>query len=426
MRSSRLRGALAPLRERDFRLFFTGRTISRLGASFSFVALAFAILEIGGGASDIGVVLACFTVSQLVFILVGGVWADRLPRNRVMVGANVVNGFAQLTVAVIVLTGVASTWHIAALAAVNGLAQAFFFPAAQGIVPQLVSKAHLQEANALLRLSLNATNIGGAALAGLVVAAAGAGWAIAVDAASFFVCATFLARIRLRRSKMERSRFVAELREGWSAFASRTWLWAIVIAFGFINAFWAAGLNVLGPIVAKAELGGPAAWGLIAAATGLGLVAGGAVALNWRPQRPLLVGMLTVAGLSLPLAALAAGVPLAVVVVSAFVAGVGVELFGVFWELSLQQHIPGELLSRVASYDMLGSIALMPVGFVVVGPLSDAVGIHPTLWIAAGVCAALAAATLSVRDVRQLQRLDSSDATGTTPGTAAPLTETAV
>ncbi len=415
MRSSRLRGALAPLRERDFRLFFTGRTISRLGASFSFVALAFAILEIGGGASDIGVVLACFTVSQLVFILVGGVWADRLPRNRVMVGANVVNGFAQLTVAVIVLTGVASTWHIAALAAVNGLAQAFFFPAAQGIVPQLVSKAHLQEANALLRLSLNATNIGGAALAGLVVAAAGAGWAIAVDAASFFMCATFLARIRLRRSKMERSRFVAELREGWSAFASRTWLWAIVIAFGFINAFWAAGLNVLGPIVAKAELGGAAAWGLIAAATGLGLVAGGAVALNWRPQRPLLVGMLTVAGLSLPLAALAAGAPLAVVVVTAFVAGVGVELFGVFWELSLQQHIPGDLLSRVASYDMLGSIALMPVGFVIVGPLSDAVGIHPTLWIAAGVCAALAAATLSVRDVRQLQRLDSDEAAETTP-----------
>jgi len=417
MLADRLRGTLSPLRERDFRLFFAGRTISRLGASFSYVALAFAILEIGGDASDVGIVLACFAVSQLVFILVGGVWADRLPRNRVMVAANVINGFAQLTVATIVLTDVARTWHIAALAAVNGLAQAFFFPAAQGIVPQLVSKTRLQEANALLRLSLNATNIGGAALAGLVVAAAGAGWAIAVDGVSFLVCAGFLARIRLPSSAMERSRFVAELRDGWSAFASRTWLWAIVIAFGFINAFWASGLSVLGPIVAKAELGGAAAWGLIAAATGLGLVAGAGVALKWRPEHPLRVGMLATAGLSLPLAALASGVPLPVVVVSAFVAGLGIELFGVFWELSLQQHIPGELLSRVFSYDMLGSIALMPVGFLVVGPLSDAVGIHPTLWITAGAIVVLVGATLSVDDVRRLRRLE------TTPEPTGPPTE---
>ena len=194
------------------------------------------------------------------------------------------------------------------------------------------------------------------------------------------------------------------------------------VAFGFINAFWAGGLNVLGPIVAKAELGGAAAWGLIAAASGL--VAGGAVALNWRPERPLRAGMIAVAAVSLPLAALAAGAPLPVVVVGAFCSGLGVELFGVFWELSLQQHIPGELLSRVASYDMLGSIVLMPVGFVVVGPLSDAVGIHLTLWIAAGACAALAAATLSVHDVRRLRRLDSNEVTETMPSTAEPLPET--
>jgi len=406
----RLPDALAPLRERDFRLFFTGRTISRLGASFSFVALAFAILEIGGDASSIGIVLACFSVSQLVFILAGGVWADRLPRNQVMVAANVVNGFAQLTVAAIVLTGVASTWHIAALAAVNGLAQAFFFPASQGIVPQLVPKQRLQEANALLRLSLNATNIGGAALAGLVVAAVGAGWAIAVDGVSFLVCAGFLAQIQLRSSQVERSRFLSELREGWNAFAARTWLWAIVIAFGFINAFWASGLSVLGPIVANAELGGAAAWGLIAAATGLGLVAGAAVALKWRPEHPLRVGMLATVATALPLAALAVGAPLPAVVLAGFLAGLGVEVFGVFWELSLQRHIPGELLSRVSSYDMLGSIALMPIGFVIVGPLSDAVGIHPTLWIASGAIVALSLATLCVHDVRHLRRLpDTSD-----------------
>ncbi len=417
MLPDRVRRSLAPLRERDFRLFFAGRTISRLGASFSYVALAFAILEIGGDASDVGIVLAAFSVSQLVFLLVGGVWADRLPRNQVMVVANVVNGLVQLSVATLVLADVARTWHIAAFAAVNGLAQAFFFPASQGIVPQLVSRSHLQEANALLRLSLNATNIGGAAIAGLVVAATGAGWAIAVDGVSFLVCAAFLAQIRLPSSLVERSHFVTELREGWSAFASRTWLWAIVIAFGFINAFWASGLSVLGPIVAKAELGGAAAWGLVAAATGLGLVAGAAVALNWRPEHPLRVGMVVTASLCLPLAALAAAAPLPVVVVSAFLGGLGVELFGVFWELSLQQHIPGELLSRVFAYDMLGSIALMPIGFVIVGPLSDTVGIHPTLWIASGAIVVLVAATLGVSGVRDLRRLDSIDETGATPAT---------
>lgn len=417
MLPDRVRRSLTPLRERDFRLFFAGRTISRLGASFSYVALAFAILEIGGDASDVGIVLAAFAVSQLVFLLVGGVWADRLPRNQVMVVANVVNGLVQLSVATLVLTDVARTWHIAAFAAVNGLAQAFFFPASQGIVPQLVSRSHLQEANALLRLSLNATNIGGAAIAGLVVAATGAGWAIAVDGVSFLVCAAFLARIRLPRSPVERSQFVAELREGWSAFASRTWLWAIVVAFGFINAFWASGLSVLGPIVAKAELGGAAAWGLVAAATGLGLVAGAAVALNWRPRHPLRVGMITTVGSALPLAALAAGAPLLAIAMSAFLAGIGIELFGVFWELSLQQHIPGELLSRVFAYDMLGSIALMPIGFVIVGPLSDTVGIHPTLWIASGAIVVLVAATLGVSGVRDLRRLDATDETGATPAT---------
>ena len=286
----------------------------------------------------------------------------------------------------------------------NGLAQAFFFPASQGIIPQLVPKQRLQEANALLRLSLNATNIGGAALAGLVVAAVGAGWAIAVDGVSFLVCAGFLAQIQLRSSQVERSQFLSELREGWNAFAARTWLWAIVIAFGFINAFWASGLSVLGPIVANAELGGAAAWGLIAAATGLGLVAGAAVALKWRPEHPLRVGMLATVATALPLAALAVGAPLPAVVLAGFLAGLGVEVFGVFWELSLQRHIPGELLSRVSSYDMLGSIALMPIGFVIVGPLSDAVGIHPTLWIASGAIVALSLATLCVHDVRHLRR----------------------
>lgn len=405
MAGRRLRSALTPLAGRDFRLLFCGRTISRLGASFSTIAMAFAILEIGGGAAAVGTVFAAFTVSQFVFVLFGGVWADRLPRNVIMVGANVVNGAVQLTAAALILTGAAEVWHIAALAAMNGFAQAFFFPASQGIVPQVVAAEHLQEANALLRLSLNATNIGGAALAGGVVAATGAGWAIAIDGVSFLISGVLLSQIRLPRTQMPRSRILAELRDGWDAFASRSWLWVIVIAFGFINAFWAAGLNVLGPVIAKDELGGPAAWGLVISASGLGFVAGGIAALHWRPRRPLLAGMLGILALAAPLGGLAIGAPLVVLMVAGFAGGVGVELFGVFWELSLQQHVPRELLSRVSAYDMLGSIALMPVGYVIIGPLSESVGIHETLWICVAAIVALTLATLAVRDVRVLERL---------------------
>lgn len=403
-----LRAALSPLSERDFRLLFFGRTISRLGGSFSAVALAFAVLEIGGGAGAVGVVFAAFTISQFVFILFGGVWADRLPRNFVMVGANVVNGAVQLAAAALILSDTAAVWHIASLAALNGFAQAFFFPASQGIVPQLVPAERLQEANALLRLSLNGTNIGGAALAGGVVAATGAGWAIAIDGVSFLISAVLLSQIRLPRTAMPRSRVFVELREGWDAFSSRTWLWAVVIAFGFINAFWASGLNVLGPVVAEADLGGPAAWGLVVSASGLGLVAGGALSLRWRPRRVLLVGMLGILTLALPLAGLAVVAPIAVLVAMAFAGGVGVELFGVFWDLSMQQHVPRELLSRVYAYDMLGSIALMPLGYLIVGPLSEAFGVHATLWICAGSIVALTLATLVVRDVRTLERVDAA------------------
>jgi MFS family permease len=401
-----VRAALAPLAERDFRLLFFGRTISRLGGSFSAVALAFAVLEIGGGAGAVGVVFAAFTLSQFVFILFGGVWADRLPRNVVMVGANLVNGAVQLAAAALILTGVAEVWHIASLAAMNGFAQAFFFPASQGIVPQLVPAARLQEANALLRLSLNGTNIGGSALAGGVVAATGAGWAIAIDGASFLISAVLLSRIRLPRRTMPRSRLLVELREGWDAFASRRWLWVVVIAFGFINAFWASGLNVLGPVVADAELGGPAAWGLVVSSSGLGLVAGGALSLRWRPRRALLVGMLGTLALAFPLGGLALGAPVALLVVMAFAGGIGIELFGVFWDLSMQQHVPRELLSRVYAYDMLGSIALMPLGYLIVGPLSAGFGVHATLWICVGSIVALCLATLAVRDVRALERRD--------------------
>ncbi len=182
---------LGPLRQRDFRLLFIARTASRFGSSMAPVALAFGVLTtLHGSATDLGIVLTARLIPTVCFVLLGGVLGDRLPRNLVMVGSNAVSGASQVAAAALLLTGHASVTSLALLAAVNGLSSAFFMPASEGIVPLVVDAAWLQQANALLRLSVNATNILGAAVGALVVTAASPGWAIAVDGATFLVAAS--------------------------------------------------------------------------------------------------------------------------------------------------------------------------------------------------------------------------------------------
>jgi MFS family permease len=400
-----LRESLAPLREREFRLLFAGRTISFLGSAMAPVALAFAVLDLTGSKTDLGLVLAARSIPQVVFLLAGGVWADRLSRHHVMVASNVLSGVAQAVVATLLLTGRAEIWHLAALAAINGFASAFFFPASTGIVPQTVPESALQSANSVLRLGLNATAISGAALGGLLVAAASPGIAIAVDAASYGLAALVLLQMRLPAVlRMAGASFFGELREGWQEFRSRTWLWAIVLQFAFVNAAWVGCESVLGPVVADEHLGGAAAWGLILACQSVGLVVGAVGMLRLRPQRMLLAAT---AGMLLTLPVLVAlAVPLPVIAISAlaFVAGLGLELFGVLWDTTMQQEIPAEKLSRVYSYDMLGSFVLIPLGFAVVGPVADVLGTRETLLLAAGLNLAATLAVLASRDVRTLRR----------------------
>jgi MFS family permease len=398
-------GALAPLRARQFRLLFLGRTISFAGSAMAPVALAFAVLELTGSKTDLGLVLAARSIPQVVFLLVGGVWADRLSRHRVMVASNVLSGAAQAAIAVLLVTGAAEIWHLAALAAVNGFAAAFFFPASQGVVPQTVPAESLQSANSLLRLGLNATSITGAALGGVLVAATSPGAAIAFDAASYWLAALFLARMRLPAGlRLAGSRFSGELREGWREFRSRTWLWTIVLQFAVVNAAWVGAESVLGPVVADEDLGGAAAWGAIVACQSAGLVVGGLAMLRLRPRRILLAatfGML----LTLPvLVALAVPLPVVAVAACAFVAGLGLEVFGVLWDTTMQQEIPAEKLSRVYSYDALGSFVLVPVGLAVAGPVAAAVGTSEALLLAGAVNLAATLAVLGVRDVRTLRR----------------------
>ncbi|MGI8421345.1 MAG: MFS transporter [Gaiellaceae bacterium] len=396
---------VGPLAEREFRLLFLGRTTSFVGNSFANVALAFAVLDLTGSRADLGLVLAARSLPQVVFLLVGGIWADWLPRHRVMVVTSIASGASQAAAAGLLLSGHARIWELAALGAANGTSTAFFFPASTGIVPQTVPAHLLQRANAFLRLGINASTIGGAALGGLVVAATSPGTGIAVDAASFLLAAVF---IRLMRTttlpRPERSRFLRELGEGWHEVRARTWLWAIVLQFGFVNAAEQGTEGVLGPAIAKEHLGGAFAWGLVLTGSGLGLLAGGLVALRFRPRRILLAATLGFL-LTVPfLFSLAGPLPLVAIVAAAFVAGIGSETFGVLWDTAIQQEIPLEKLSRVSSYDALGSLVLIPLGLAVAGPLAQAIGTRPTILAAGTVGLTATLAVLLSRDVRTLER----------------------
>jgi MFS family permease len=420
-----VREALGALTERDFRQLFLGRSISLLGSAFAPVALAFAVIDdLDGTPSQLGLVLAAIWVPQVVFILVGGIWADRLPRNLVMVGTDVVMAATQAAVALLLLTGNAEIWHLIALQVVRGIAAAFFFPASTGLVPSIVSPARLQQANALLRLTQSSSNIFGAALAGVLVATAGSGWALAIDAATFLFSAGFLVTIRIpRKERVEEPSFLRELREGWYEFSSRTWLWAIVVQFLFVNGFGHSAVLVLGPVIAAEKLGGATAWGLILAAEAAGFVIGGLIALRWRPARILLVATLAIFLFVPEPLLLAFAAPLVAIVAAAILLGMGADVFGVLWDTAMQQQISPDRLSRAYSYDALGSFVAIPVGLSVAGPVAALIGIEATLVLAAATVFVPTALVLLSREVRTLRRIEPGrpvPATGSTLPTTEP------
>lgn len=400
----RLPASLAVLREREFALLFWARAISLFGGSLAPVAVAFAIIDLTGSATDLGLVLAAHSVPQVVFMLIGGVVADRLPRHQVMVASDVARGLAQIVLAALLFTGAAEVWMFAAVSAVNGTASAFFFPASQGIVPQIVSPERLQEANALQRLTQSMTNIAGAAIGGVLVALIGSSASIAIDGVTFLIGAVLLAVMRVPQLPIKAQRFLTDLGEGWKEFTGRTWLWTIVVAFGVLNAFWVGGMFVLGPLVANRDLGGAAAWGVVLAGLAAGFFAGGLLSLYYKPQHPLRVGMLAMLLVALPLLALALEMPLVVVVLSATVAGLGTEIFGTNWVVTMQTHIPGDVLGRVTAYDALGSFLLMPIGFAAIGPLADQIGIDEALCTCVVAIATSTVGTLLVPSVWTLRR----------------------
>jgi predicted MFS family arabinose efflux permease len=371
------------------------------------IALAFAVLDLTGSKTDLGLVLTAIWVPQLLLVLFGGVFADRLPRHLVMVGSNLLSGLAQGGIAVLLLTHHAQLWQLIVLQVFRGIAMAFFFPAVQGLIPETVSPSLLQQANALLGMTKNGANIFGAALGGVLVATAGPGWALGFDGATYLISAAILAAMRLKRAeRVETPSVWRELAEGWTEFSSRTWLWAVVASAAVGNTVWMGASLVLGPLVAKEYLGGAASWGIIMASQGAGLLAGGLLLLRFRPQRLLLVGMGAFSVAALPVFFLASLRSTPVIAAGYFIAGVSLEIFSILWAMAMQQNVPQEKLSRVSAYDALGSIVFVPLGLSLAGPVADAVGLTNALWGAGLLGTAATVSALGVRDVRELRRRD--------------------
>jgi MFS family permease len=398
-------GKLRVLREPSYRRLFLGRTISLIGDGIAPIALAFAVLDLTGSATDLGLVLAAHSLVLIALVLVGGVIADRFSPRRAMLGADLTRMLSMGLIAALLLAGVAEIWELALLYAIDGAATAFFNPASNAIVPQIVRGSRLQEANALLSFSRWMGKVAGPVLAGVLLALGSPGSALAIDAATFAVSAACLWRVRAPglRLKGESESFVAELRHGWREFSSRSWQVAIILSLAISNLIFPGAFLVLGPTVARESLGGSSSWALIAAAWGVGGLLGGFVALNIRPRRPLLVSESVVILFSLPIFLLAIPSPAAVIAAGALVGGATLSLAEVLYETTQAQQIPPETLSRVIAYDWLGSLALEPLGLALIGPLAAGLGISTTLWLSAIAVTLLQVAVLLVPSVRRLE-----------------------
>jgi MFS family permease len=397
--------AFAPLRERNFAWYFASRLSNTLGSMMAGIALTFAVLDITDSASALGQVLAARIIPMVLFLLFGGVVADRFPRTLVLQLSNLLSALTQGLVAWLVISGSAELWMIITLEAVNGLVSAISFPAMASMVPQLVRREQLQPANALLSMTRGGLTVLGPTIGALLVVTVGSGWALAFDALTWLVAAALLTAIKIppRPAATERTSTWTELREGWSFFAGTTWLWAVVLGFAVLNAIHSGAWFTLGPALAKDTIG-PQGWGLVLSAESLGLLAMTVVLLRVNVQRPLFVGMLACSLMGVPMIVLGVAPHLVLLLVTTFVAGAGVELFSMGWNLAMQENIEDRMLSRAYSYDALGSFVAMPVGQLIYGPLGEAFGFKDVLLWSGVLYIVVALSVLGSRSVRDLPR----------------------
>lgn len=418
---------LTAMKHPDFRRFWLAQSGSVMGDTVVLTALALYVTGLTGNPSDLGLVLTAQALPLVVLLLVGGVWADRLPKQRLLLATDLVRAAVQATLAVLVLFELTQVWHLIVAGVAFGSAEAFARPSATGLLPETVPEDQVQEARALMAMSQNVAEVGGPAIGTALVVGLSASAAFAADALTFLLSAVLLARVRTRdrAEGLAGAQAVtpgpltpvpvatgagpswrAELAEGWHETRSREWVWATILGATVALLLALAPLFVLGPTVAQQQYGSTAWYGVIMTAFGAGAVAGAVAGLRWRPRFPLRAAHLL--GWAWPLigALMGLGAPVVLVCVVAAFGGWGISLFDVWWNTALAERIPPASLSRVSSFDWMGSLALLPVGYALAGPAADAFGSTEVL-VGGGVTTAvvtLAVVVLS-RDVRRLERL---------------------
>jgi MFS family permease len=406
----RFSALLRVLRHREFRLFWMGQGASVLGDAIVTVALALFVVDLTGNATDLGLVLAAYTLPLVGFLLVGGVIADRLPRHLVVVVTDLARFALHALLALLIVTGVVRIWQLVAIGVLFATAEAFFRPAATGLLPQTVPEEEIQEANAVMATTNNLAEFLGPALATALVLGLTPAAAFGLDALTFLVSAALLVRVRPRaRSAITVPEpatpgMWADLRAGFDEVRSRPWIWGTLAAFCIALFFVVAPWFVLGPIVAREQYDDLAVFGVLSAIFGAGMVVGAITGIRWRPRFPLRYAMTFVLLLPAGLALYAAGLPLELVGPAMWCSGVGVALFDVWWLTALAERVPPDKLSRVTSYDWMVSLALLPLGYVLAGPAADALGASNVLLGGSAVGFVALALGLLPRETRMLER----------------------
>ena len=394
-----------PLRHAAYRWLLSGVAVNSLGNGIAPIALAFAVLDLGGDASDLGIVVGLYALADVAAVLFGGVLGDRLPRTVMMQGSSALAAVAQSLVAVSLIGDWSSIPLLAGLGMVNGALGALGGPSSQAITQQTVPAGQLRTAITWRRLSQNVAVIVGSGAAGLLVAGVGSGWALAVDAFTFAFAAVCFGLVRVAALVVpaERGSMVADVREGFAEVMRHTWLWLLILQALLYHLFYGGAQGVLGPIVVGDSLGRPA-WGWALSMMMVGFVVGGLVTLRWKPRRALYVGTWFLGLTAAFPIAMAVSDSLTVVLVGAFLHGFGLEIFSVGWDLSIQEQVAPEKLARVYSFDMIGSFIARPVGLALTGPIAELVGFRTWLLVVGGVIIASVLVALTSRDVRRLER----------------------
>jgi MFS family permease len=411
-------GVLSALRARDFRLLWLSQTVSVIGDALVIVVIGLYVTRLTGRPGDVAIVLAAYALPLVLFVLIGGVVADRLPRQTVMVASDLARAMLHGTLALLIAFDVVQIWHMVLIGAVYGTAEAFFRPAYTGLVPQTVGgDEDIQGAQALGGLSAEFAEFASPALATALVLGLGGAFAFALDAATFVISAALVVRIRPRARgvQAERQSMLVELREGWWAVKERPWVLWTVVAFCVAVTFALAPFLVLGASLARQQYGTEAVFGWANTAFGAGTVTGVFMASRWEPAHPMRVAMIAAIPWPAALALYAVGPPLGWLYPVLALAGGGIGVFAVFWETALAQRVPPHLLSRVSAWDWMGSLALLPVGYLVAGALARSFGSVAVLLFGGIVASTATALGLLPRATRNLRRIDSPGATASQP-----------